>query len=108
MPSAGQASLFCDGTNIYNANTTQAGATAIALANGSAGSPSLNFSAETNTGMYRPGAGNLAFSVLGVQRLLLNATNFEISAAGLVATSSGLVMTGSGTFQTGISGGTFP
>ena len=108
VPSAGQASLFCDGTNIYNANTTQAGATAIALANGSAGSPSLNFSAETNTGMYRPGAGNLAFSVLGVQRLLLNATNFEISAAGLVATSSGLVMTGSGTFQTGISGGTFP
>lgn len=108
VPSAGQASLFCDGTNIYNANTTQAGATAIALANGSAGSPSLNFSAETNTGMYRPGAGNLAFSVLGVQRLLLNATNFEISAAGLVATSSGLVMTGSGTFLTGISGGTFP
>jgi hypothetical protein len=57
------------------------------------GTPALNFSSETSTGVYRPGAGEFAVAVLGVQRLDVTAT--------------GINVTGSGTFTTGIAGGTF-
>jgi hypothetical protein len=93
VPASGQATLFCDGTNILNANTTQAGGTALSLVNGTAASPSLNFSSETNTGVYRPGAGRFGVSVLA--NLILDVT------------ASGIAVTGSGNFTSGISGGTF-
>ena len=93
IPPGGQATVICDGTNFYNANTTQAGATAISLINGTAGSPSLNFASETNTGIYRPGAGRLGVSVLG--NLITDVT------------ASGITVTGTGTFTSGISGGAF-
>lgn len=93
IPSGGQATVVCDGINFYNANTTQAGATALSLINGTAGSPSLNFATETNTGVYRPGAGRFGIAVLGA----------------LIAdvTATGLSITGSGTFSGGVSGGSF-
>jgi hypothetical protein len=93
IPPGQQATLICDGTNFLNANTTQAGANAISLIDGTVGTPSLNFAAETNTGIYRPGAGELAISVLGTKRVGVTAT--------------GVAVTGSGTFTTGIAGGTF-
>jgi hypothetical protein len=93
IPPGQQATLICDGTNFLNANTTQAGATSISLVNGSVGTPSLNFGAETSTGIYRPGAGEFAISVLGTQRVDVTAT--------------GMTVTGSGTFTTGIAGGVF-
>jgi hypothetical protein len=93
IPAGGQATVICDGTNFYNANTTQAGATAISLANGTAGSPSLNFASETNTGVYRPGAGRFGISILGTLRADFSAT--------------GVNVTGSGNFTSGISGGAF-
>lgn len=93
IPAAGQATLICDGTNFRNANTTQAGATSLSIISGNVGAPSLNFASETNTGIYRPGAGRFGVTVLG----------------SLVAdiTASGIAVTGSGNFTTGISGGTF-
>jgi hypothetical protein len=93
IPSGGQTTVICDGTNFYNANTTQAGATALSLINGTAGSPSLNFASETNTGVYRPGAGRFGVSILG--NLVLDTT------------ASGVSVTGTGTFSGGISGGAF-
>ena len=93
IPPGQQATLICDGTNFLNANTVQAGATSISLVNGTVGTPSLNFGAETSTGVYRPGAGEFAISVLGTQRVDV--------------TSTGMTVTGSGTFTTGIAGGTF-
>ena len=93
VPAGGQASLFCDGVNILNANTTQAGGTSFSLVNGSAGSPSLNFGSETNTGIYRPGAGRFGISILGTLRLDLSATGVDVA--------------GTGNFTGGISGGTF-
>jgi hypothetical protein len=93
VPASGQATLFCDGTNIYNANTTQAGGTSFSLVNGSAGSPSLNFGSETNTGIYRPGAGRFGISVLGNQIVDVNANGIDV--------------TGTGNFTGGVSGGTF-
>lgn len=93
IPSGQQATLICDGTNFLNANTVQAGATTLSLINGSVSAPSLNFASENNTGIYRPGAGNIGFSILGTQRLNVSA--------------SGISVSGSGTFTGGISGGTF-
>jgi hypothetical protein len=93
VPASGQATLICDATNILNANTTQAGGTAISLVNGSAASPSLNFGSESNTGVYRPGAGRFGVSVLG--NLVLDVT------------ATGVSVTGSGNFTTGVSGGAF-
>ena len=93
IPPGQQATLICDGTNFLNANTTQAGANAISLIDGTVGTPSLNFASETNTGLYRPAAGELGISVLGTKRVGVTAT--------------GVTVTGSGTFTTGIAGGTF-
>jgi hypothetical protein len=93
VPAAGQATLICDATNILNANTTQAGGTAFSLVNGSAASPSLNFGSETNTGIYRPGAGRFGISVLGNLVLDVDANGVEVI--------------GAGNFTAGISGGAF-
>ena len=93
IPPGQQATLVCDGTNFFNANTVQAGASALSIVSGSTSNPGLNFAAETNTGIYRGGAGAFNIAVLGTQRLQLTAT--------------GLTVTGTGTFTNGISGGTF-
>lgn len=93
VPPGQQATLVCDGTNFFNANTVQAGATTLSLVNGSAASPSLNFAFELNTGMYRPAAGEIGFSILGTNLLTLSAT--------------GILVGGTGTFTGGIGGGAF-
>lgn len=93
VPPSGQATLVCDSANILNANTTQAGGTAISLVNGTALSPSLNFGSETDTGIYRPGAGQLGISVLGTEVVNVNASGVDVD--------------GVGNFTNGISGGVF-
>lgn len=93
VPPGQQATVICDGTNFLNANTTQAGATSVSLVDGTETTPSLNFAAETGTGLYRPSAGHLGISVLGNEIVDVRAT--------------GIAVTGSGNFTTGITGGTF-
>jgi hypothetical protein len=99
IPPGQQATLVCDGTNFFNANTVQAGATSLNLINGTVSTPAINFAAETNTGIWRSGYGLFDISILGTNR-------FELSPTGLsiVGNVSGVV----GTFTGGISGGTFP
>jgi hypothetical protein len=93
IPPGQQATLICDGTNFLNANTVQAGATSLNLINGTVSTPAINFAAETNTGIWRSGAGEFDISILGTNRFALTALGLSIS--------------GSGTFTGGISGGTF-
>ena len=94
IPSGQQVTLACDGTNFFNANTSQAGAvTTLSLADGNVGSPSLNFGNETSTGVYRASAGQFNTAILGVLRSTLSA--------------SGLAIVGTGNFTGGVSGGTF-
>lgn len=93
VPSGNQATVFCDGTNFYNANTVQAGASSLSLVDGSASTPPLNFALEVDTGIYRIGAGQMGVTVLG--NLI---TAF---------TANGIDVTGSGNFSAGIPGGSF-
>lgn len=93
VPASQQVTLLCDSVNIYNANTIAAGASTLSLVNGSAGAPALNFSAETSTGIYRPGSGEFGIAISGTKRFGL--------------TSTGLTITGTGTFSGGVAGGVF-
>jgi hypothetical protein len=97
VPTGQQVILLCDSVNLYNASTVAAGATTISLANGSVGSPSLQFASETTTGIYRPASGELAVSILGSQV-------FDVTSAGIIVTGTAKV--GSGVTG-GIAGGTF-
>ena len=93
IPPGQQATLICDGTNFLNANTTTAGATVVSLLDGTVGTPSLNFAAETSTGVYRSGAGHFNIAVGGSEIVDV--------------TSTGVDVTGTGNFTNGIAGGTF-
>ena len=88
-----QATLVCDSVNLYNANTILAGSSTVSLQNGSVGAPSLNFSSETTTGIYRAASGEFNTAILGVLRSTVSA--------------SGLAIVGTGTFSGGVLGGTF-
>ena len=93
IPPGQQATLVCDGTNFFNANTVQAGATSLNLVNGTVGTPAINFAAETSTGIWRSGYGQFDISILGTNRFNLNST--------------GLGIVGTGNFTGGVLGGTF-
>lgn len=93
VPAGQQVILLCDSVNLLNASTIAAGGTSFSLTNGNVGGPSLNFAAETSTGIYRPGSGEFAISVLATQILKL--------------TGVGLTINGTGTFTSGVLGGTF-
>ena len=90
--------VICDGTNFYNANTVQAGGTTISLIDGTAVNPSLNFLSEPTTGLYRPAGGHLGISILGTQKVDIDATTLD-------ATSLDIQTTGTGNFESGILGG---
>lgn len=93
VPAGEQAILICDSVNMLNAATVTAGVGTLSIGNGTVSTPSLNFSSETNTGVYRPASNQWAVTVAGTQRFR--------------ATTAGIVVTGTGTFSSGISGGTF-
>jgi hypothetical protein len=97
VPAGQQVILLCDSVNLYNASTIAAGAVTLALANGSVGAPSLSFSSEGTTGIYRPASGEFGISILGSQV-------FNVTAAGIVVTGTAKIGTG---VTGGIAGGTF-
>jgi len=93
LTAGSQATLVCDSVNLFNANTILAGSSTVSLNSGSVGAPSLNFSAETTTGIYRAASGEFNTTILGVLRSTVSA--------------SGLAIVGTGTFSGGIAGGTY-
>lgn len=99
IPSGQQATVMCDGVNFYNANTIQAGGSTTQLVDGSASSPSLNFISEPSTGIYRPGLGDFAISVLGSNKVTISSTSATFT--------ENLYGLGTGNFINGISGGVF-
>ncbi len=93
VPPGQQVILLCDSVDLYNASTVAAGASILFMVNGTTSAPALTFATEVNTGVYRPGAGEFAVTILGTQRMNITATGVDV--------------TGSGTFSGGVSGGVF-
>jgi hypothetical protein len=75
---------------------------AVFTGNGSVGSPSFTFSSDTNTGIFRPGADQLALVTNGANRVFVNSTG----QVGLGTTSPDAVLTvnGVGSFGAGAVG----
>jgi hypothetical protein len=67
--------LICDGTNVYNAQTSTATSfPSITVNPGSAASPSINFNGNTNTGIYQPTGNTVGISLNGS-----NAATFTVN-----------------------------
>jgi len=77
VPAGQQVILLCDSVNLYNASTIAAGASTLALANGSSGAPSLSFSSEGTTGVFRPSSGVFGISILGTQKFWLDVDGIQ-------------------------------
>jgi hypothetical protein len=93
IPAGQQSILLCDSANLLNANSVIAGGGAFSLVDGLVSSPSLSFSSEPSTGVYRAATGEFNISILGANMFTLSATGLNIS--------------GKGNFTAGILGGTF-
>lgn len=79
IPTGQTAVLFCDGTNVVNASTTTAGANAVLLGSGSAGSPSLGVGA-TNTGIFSNATNVLSISVNSTKVADFHSGGLSVSA----------------------------
>jgi len=98
VPQGSSLVLVCDGTNVYNAASgTGNSFTTLSVGNGSTLNPSIAFSAETTTGIYRPTTGQFGISVLNT------AVGYFFNTGSV----TGLNITGTGTFSAGIGGGAF-
>ena len=72
---------ICDGTNVYNAQTsTSSFINSLTIGNGSAASPSLNFTGSTTTGLYLAASGELGFATSGASAGRLTATGLYLPA----------------------------
>jgi|688.fasta_scaffold69392_2 hypothetical protein len=60
----------------------------ISLSDGTAGAPSLHFTSDTDTGVYRPGANTLGISVSGTQIAYFDEDGLTIPNAGVAAGGS--------------------
>lgn len=66
---------ICDGTNIYNAQTsTSSFINALTLGNGSASNPSLSFQSDATSGLYLAASHQLGFAINGVNAGTLTST----------------------------------
>jgi hypothetical protein len=85
LPQGQTVIAVCDGTNVYNAQTAvSSSATSFTIGNGSASSPSLNFSGDTITGLYLAASGQLGFSIGGSNGMTLTSSGLTVPV-GVVA-----------------------
>jgi hypothetical protein len=79
LPSNETIIAICDGTNVYNAQTsTSSTISALKLGAGSAAAPSLAFTSDTTTGLYLAASGQLGFSTGGSNRMTLSSTGLAV------------------------------
>jgi hypothetical protein len=79
LPSNETIIAICDGTNVYNAQTsTSSTINALKLGAGSASAPSLAFTSDTTTGLYLAASGQLGFSTGGANRMTLTSTGLAV------------------------------
>lgn len=87
-----------------NGSTVGLGGGTILLANGSAAAPSLAFTSDTDTGMYRVGANNIGISAGGskIMDLGTNASGVYVAVPGAAAAGSGYPFVGGGWDTSGV------
>lgn len=76
--------LTSDGTNVLAAVTTTV-TSSLALVDGSAAAPSISFSLDTNTGIYRKTNDTIGFTTGGTERMALSPTGLTLQTALAVA-----------------------
>lgn len=87
----GQTALVrCDGTDVFDADTTAPTPASQQFADGSAGSPSLTFTNDTNLGAYRISADKMGFTANGNLVWSFNASGIDASATGADLKKGGL------------------
>lgn len=60
----------------------------ISVGDGTAAAPSITFSSDTNTGMYRNGSDQIGFAVAGAAALLIYASNLYVNSHSALSTVS--------------------
>lgn len=88
VPQGQNAVLFCDGTNVINSSTTVAGISSLTLNQGSAASPSINYSGDTTTGYYQPSSGNVGITISGTQKINVNTNGIQAPSGGTAVVPS--------------------
>lgn len=73
VPQGARIIAICDGTNVISAQSVQSNTT-VSLVDGSSVLPSLTFSSQTNTGVYKAGANGFGITVNGTPRLEFSST----------------------------------
>ena len=87
VPQGATSILYCDGTNVVNGFTASVTST-IALANGSATSPSLSFANYATTGMYAPASNTVGFTTNSNESLTLTSTASAVDYLNINASSA--------------------
>lgn len=67
---------------------------------GSVGSPSITFSGNTDTGLFRSATATLAFAAAGTQKMTVNATTVSVNAA--LSVSDTIAVTGNASFSNSV------
>jgi hypothetical protein len=79
VPQGQTLTVVCDGTNVYNSSSASGGTvTSLTINAGSAAAPSLNFTGNTNTGVYQPATNQVGFTLNGSNAATLTTTGFLI------------------------------
>lgn len=81
VPQGQTLTVVCDGTNVYNSSSASGGTvTSLTINAGSAAAPSLNFTGNTNTGMYQPATNQVGFALNGSNSLTLTTSGLFVPA----------------------------
>jgi len=81
VPQGQTLTVVCDGTNVYNSSSASGGTvTSLTINSGSAAAPSLNFTGNTNTGMYQPATNQVGFALNGANALTLTTSGLFVPA----------------------------
>jgi len=81
VPQGQTLTVVCDGTNVFNSSSASGGTvTTLTINSGSAAAPSLNFTGNTNTGMYQPATNQVGFALNGSNALTLTTSGLFVPA----------------------------
>ena len=81
VPQSQTISVICDGTNVYNSNSTAVGSiSALTVGSGSVAAPSINYTGDTTTGIYHPSTGQISIASSGVSVATFSSSGLVVPA----------------------------